>query len=107
MAEASNKLPVYFRDLKGTRAMKAHNKNTAAVAPECVALGLPVVDVHSIDDNGECTCQDAGVYVYGKSEKRTALVDGRARRSYGHSKLGAVCGAVGAGKVVRWASNAT
>ena len=29
---------------------------------------------------------EAGVYVYGKSEKRTALVDGRARRSYGHSK---------------------
>jgi Recombinase len=28
----------------------------------------------------------AGVYVYGKSEKRTALVDGRARRSYGQSK---------------------
>ena len=28
----------------------------------------------------------AGVYVYGKSEKRTTLVDGRARRSYGHSK---------------------
>ena len=28
----------------------------------------------------------AGVYVYGKSEKRTALVDGRARRSYGHGK---------------------
>ena len=27
-----------------------------------------------------------GVYVYGKSEKGTALVDGRARRSYGHSK---------------------
>src|ERR1700757_3725227 len=28
----------------------------------------------------------AGVYVYGKSEKRTAIVDGRGRRSYGHSK---------------------
>ena len=28
----------------------------------------------------------AGVYAYGKSEKRTAIVDGRARRSYGHSK---------------------
>jgi hypothetical protein len=28
----------------------------------------------------------AGVYVYGKSEKRIAIVDGRARRSYGHSK---------------------
>jgi excisionase family DNA binding protein len=28
----------------------------------------------------------AGVYVYGKSEKRTFIVDGRARRSYGHSK---------------------
>src|ERR1700744_6423449 len=28
----------------------------------------------------------AGVYVYGKSEKRTTLFDGRARRSYGHSK---------------------
>jgi DNA invertase Pin-like site-specific DNA recombinase len=28
----------------------------------------------------------AGVYVYGKSEKRTALVDGRVRRSYGHGK---------------------
>ena len=28
----------------------------------------------------------AGVYVYGKSEKRTALVDGRARWSYGHGK---------------------
>ena len=28
----------------------------------------------------------AGVYVYGKSEKRTTLVDGRARRSYGHGK---------------------
>lgn len=26
----------------------------------------------------------AGVYVYGKSEKRTSIVDGRARRSYGH-----------------------
>lgn len=28
----------------------------------------------------------AGVYVYGKSEKRTSIIDGRARRSYGHSK---------------------
>ncbi|WP_245277878.1 recombinase family protein [Mesorhizobium sp. L48C026A00] len=28
----------------------------------------------------------AGVYVYGKSEKRTEIVDGRARKSYGQSK---------------------
>jgi excisionase family DNA binding protein len=28
----------------------------------------------------------AGVYVYGKSEKRMVIVDGRARRSYGHGK---------------------
>src|SRR5919202_1208739 len=28
----------------------------------------------------------AGAYVYGKSEKRTAVVDGRARKSYGHGK---------------------
>ncbi len=28
----------------------------------------------------------AGVYVYGKTEKRTALVDGRLRKSYGHGK---------------------
>jgi DNA invertase Pin-like site-specific DNA recombinase len=28
----------------------------------------------------------AGVYAYGKSEKRTALVDGRARKSYGYRK---------------------
>jgi len=28
----------------------------------------------------------AGVYVYGKSEKQTILIDGRARRSYGRSK---------------------
>jgi excisionase family DNA binding protein len=28
----------------------------------------------------------AGAYVYGKSEKRTAIVEGRARRSYGHGK---------------------
>jgi hypothetical protein len=28
----------------------------------------------------------AGVYVYGKSEKRTSIIDGRARRSYGHIK---------------------
>ncbi|WP_196771782.1 hypothetical protein [Mesorhizobium loti] len=28
----------------------------------------------------------SGVYVYGKSEKRTEIVDGRARKSYGHSK---------------------
>ena len=28
----------------------------------------------------------AGVYAYGKSEKRTSIVDGRARKSYGHSK---------------------
>lgn len=28
----------------------------------------------------------AGVYVYGKSEKQTTLIDGRARRSYGHRK---------------------
>lgn len=28
----------------------------------------------------------AGVYSYGKSEKRTAIVDGRARKSYGHTK---------------------
>src|SRR6201992_3870462 len=28
----------------------------------------------------------AGAYAYGKSEKRTAIVDGRARKSYGHRK---------------------
>jgi DNA invertase Pin-like site-specific DNA recombinase len=28
----------------------------------------------------------AGVYAYGKTEKRTAIVDGRARKSYGHHK---------------------
>src|SRR5215204_505437 len=28
----------------------------------------------------------AGVYAYGKSEKRTTIVDGRARKSYGHRK---------------------
>src|ERR1700740_2491917 len=28
----------------------------------------------------------AGVYVYGKSEKRTEIVDGRARKSYAHGK---------------------
>lgn len=28
----------------------------------------------------------AGAYVYGKSEKRTAIVDGRVRKSYGHYK---------------------
>lgn len=28
----------------------------------------------------------AGAYAYGKSTKRTAIVDGRARRSYGHGK---------------------
>ena len=28
----------------------------------------------------------AGVYAYGKSEKRTAIVDGRARKSYGHGR---------------------
>jgi len=28
----------------------------------------------------------AGVYAYGKTEKRTAIVDGRARKSYGHRK---------------------
>jgi excisionase family DNA binding protein len=29
---------------------------------------------------------DAGAYVYGKSEKRTEIVDGRARKSYGHRR---------------------
>ena len=28
----------------------------------------------------------AGVYVYGKSEKRTLIIEGRGRRSYGHDK---------------------
>ena len=28
----------------------------------------------------------AGVYVYGKSEKRTEIVDGRVRKSYGHAR---------------------
>ncbi len=28
----------------------------------------------------------AGVYAYGKSEKRTSIIDGRARKSYGHHK---------------------
>jgi excisionase family DNA binding protein len=28
----------------------------------------------------------AGVYVYGKSERRTSIIEGRARRSYGHGK---------------------
>jgi hypothetical protein len=28
----------------------------------------------------------AGVYAYGKSEKHTSIVDGRARKSYGHRK---------------------
>jgi hypothetical protein len=27
----------------------------------------------------------AGVYAYGKSEKRTTIINGRARKSYGHS----------------------
>lgn len=29
----------------------------------------------------------AGVHVHGKSEKRTEIVEGRARKSYGHGKL--------------------
>lgn len=29
----------------------------------------------------------AGAYIYGKSEKRVAVIDGRARKSYGHGKL--------------------
>jgi hypothetical protein len=28
----------------------------------------------------------AGAYVYGKSEKRVVMVDGRARKSYGHGR---------------------
>jgi len=28
----------------------------------------------------------AGAYIYGKTEKRTTLIDGRARKSYGHGK---------------------
>lgn len=28
----------------------------------------------------------AGAYVYGKSEKRTAIVDGRPHKTYGHGK---------------------
>ena len=28
----------------------------------------------------------SGVYVYGKSEKRTEIIEGRARKSYGHGK---------------------
>ena len=28
----------------------------------------------------------AGAYVYGKSEKRTEIVDGRVRKSYGHTR---------------------
>jgi len=28
----------------------------------------------------------AGAYAYGKGEKRTEIVDGRARKSYGHRK---------------------
>jgi hypothetical protein len=28
----------------------------------------------------------AGVYAYGKSDKRTAIIDGRARKTYGHPK---------------------
>ena len=28
----------------------------------------------------------AGAYVYGKSEKRVAVIDGRALKSYGHGK---------------------
>ena len=28
----------------------------------------------------------AGAYAYGKSENRTAIVDGRARKSYGHAR---------------------
>ncbi len=28
----------------------------------------------------------AGVYVYGKTEKRTEIIEGRARKSYGHGK---------------------
>ncbi len=29
----------------------------------------------------------AGAYAYGKGEKRTEIVDGRARKSYGHPKV--------------------
>jgi DNA invertase Pin-like site-specific DNA recombinase len=46
--------------------------------------GLPIRDrnVISILNNSFY----AGVYVYGKSEKRTEIVEGRARKSYGHGK---------------------
>ena len=34
-----------------------HNKRTRETALACAAIGLSVVDVHSIDDDGKCTCQ--------------------------------------------------
>lgn len=46
----------------------------------------------------------AGAYVYGKSEKRTEIVDGRARKSYGHGKPFTETGTTDASKADRIAS---
>ena len=49
-----------------------HNARTRETALQCIAIGLPVVDVHSIDDDGKCTCQ------WGNEK---AIAEGRAPRA--------------------------
>jgi hypothetical protein len=43
---------------KGTpKSRRDHNQATMVTALTCIEHGLPVVDVHSIEDGGPCTCQ--------------------------------------------------
>jgi hypothetical protein len=37
--------------------MKRHNDDTFTTALQCAAHGMPVIVVHSIGDDGQCTCQ--------------------------------------------------
>ena len=49
-----------------------HNQRTRETALACADIGLSVVDVHSIDDDGKCTCQ------YGNDKR---IAEGRAPRA--------------------------
>jgi hypothetical protein len=58
--------------LADRRAALSNDRASIAWSPPC-----------ALDRSVPCC---AGVYAYGKSEKRTQIVDGRARKNYGHRK---------------------
>ena len=91
MTDESRAHPAYKQRCQEAAAGPAVADGRRALLPEAVrrqADDLLRLDADPLPQRDRALKNPfyAGAYVYGKSEKRVAVVDGRARKSYGHGK---------------------